>query len=113
MTSHILIATIALATTVGCAPPVPEQQFLNDAMTALGGRSRAEAAKTLVIEGKGVNYNLGQDMKPEAATQTFEITGYVRKIDMANRARTCITPRVRREGPTGPRATAVRNGVRP
>ena len=85
MNSRTLTATIALAATIGCTPPAPEQQFLNDAMTALGGRNRVEAAKTLVIEGKGVNYNLGQDMKPEAATQTFEITGYVRKIDLANR----------------------------
>lgn len=27
-----------------------------------------------MIEGEGVNYNLGQDVKPEAATQTFAIT---------------------------------------
>ena len=85
MTSRTLIATIAMAATVGCTPSPPEQQFLTDAMTSLGGRSRIEAAKTLVIEGKGINYNLGQDMKPEAATQTFEITGYTRKIDIANR----------------------------
>ena len=52
---------------------------------ARGRRARrVEAVKTIVIEGNGVNYNLGQDMKPEAATQTFEITGYVRKIDIAN-----------------------------
>ena len=85
MNSRKLTATIALVTAIGCTPPPPEQQFLTDALTALGGRSRIEAAKTLVIEGKGVNYNLGQDMKPEAATQTFEITGYLRTIDIANR----------------------------
>ncbi|HEX8029408.1 MAG TPA: MBL fold metallo-hydrolase, partial [Vicinamibacterales bacterium] len=79
-----IAAAIAVFTLVGCTPPPPEQQFVNDAMTALGGRSRVEAAKTLIIEGKGVNYNLGQDMKPEAATQTFDISGYVRKIDIAN-----------------------------
>ena len=31
-----------------------------------------------------MNYNLGQDMKPEAATQTFAITGYKRQIDVVN-----------------------------
>ena len=31
-----------------------------------------------------MNYNLGQDMKPEAATQQFAITGYKREIDIAN-----------------------------
>ncbi|MEO7158550.1 MAG: MBL fold metallo-hydrolase [Vicinamibacterales bacterium] len=85
MKSRTLFATIALISAIGCTPPPPGQQFLTDAVAALGGRSRIEAAKTLVIEGKGVNYNLGQDMTPEAATQTFEITGYVRKIDLANR----------------------------
>ena len=51
---------------------------------ALGGRDRVEAAKTLTIEGEGVNYNLGQDMKPEAATQQFAISNYKRQIDIAN-----------------------------
>ena len=51
-------------------------------MRAVGGRDRVEAVKSIVIEGTGVNYNLGQDMKPEAATQQFAITGYKREIDI-------------------------------
>lgn len=66
----------------GCTPTSPEQQFIGDAMKALGGRARIEAVKTLRIEGEGVNYNLGQDLKPEAATQTFAVTGYTRTIDV-------------------------------
>ena len=76
-----LTITLALA---GCAQPTPEQQFIKDAATALGGRSRIEAVKTLTIEGEGANYNLGQDIQPEAATQTFAVTGYQRQIDLAN-----------------------------
>ena len=76
-----LVATAALA---GCAQPTPEQQLVNDVPAALGGRSRIEAVKTLTIEGAGTNYNLGQDMKPEAATQQFAVTGYTRQIDIAN-----------------------------
>lgn len=68
----------------GCTPPTAEQQFLMDAASALGGRGRIDTVKTLTIEGTGVNYNLGQDMKPEAATQTFAISGYKRTIDVAN-----------------------------
>jgi glyoxylase-like metal-dependent hydrolase (beta-lactamase superfamily II) len=67
-----------------CAPAPPEQQFLNDALRALGGRNRVEAVKTVVLEGEGANYNLGQDMRPEAATQTFAVSGFVRKIDVTN-----------------------------
>jgi glyoxylase-like metal-dependent hydrolase (beta-lactamase superfamily II) len=66
----------------GCTPKPPEQQFIDDAMRAVGGRAKIEAVKSIVIEGTGVNYNLGQDMKPEAATQQFEITGYKREIDI-------------------------------
>ena len=67
-----------------CAPPLPpEQQFVEDAMRAVGGRAKVEAVKSIVIEGSGVNYNLGQDIKPEASTQQFEITGYKRQIDVA------------------------------
>ena len=51
-------------------------------MRALGGRDRVIAVKSIVIEGTGVNYNLGQDMKPEAATQQFAITGYKREVDV-------------------------------
>lgn len=68
----------------GCTPGTPEQQFLEDATEQLGGRGRIAAVRTLTIEGEGVNYNLGQDMKPEAATQQFDITNYKRQIDIAN-----------------------------
>ena len=68
----------------GCERAAPEQQFVDDAMEALGGRSRIEAVRALTIEGEGVNYNLGQDMKPEAATQQFAVTNYKRQIDVAN-----------------------------
>ena len=57
--------------------------------TALGGRDRILAVKTLVIEGEGTNGNLGQDMTPEAPTQTFSVTGY-KRVDRrgSRRART-------------------------
>jgi glyoxylase-like metal-dependent hydrolase (beta-lactamase superfamily II) len=68
----------------GCSPAPPEQQFITDAMGALGGRNRVEAVKTLTIEGEGINYNLGQDMQPEADTQQFAVSPYTRRIDIAN-----------------------------
>lgn len=74
----------AAAIVAGCATPSADQQFLSDALRAVGGRSRVEAVKTIVIEGEGANYNLGQDIRPEASTQTFAISGFVRKIDVAN-----------------------------
>ena len=38
--------------------------------------------KTLVIEGEGAQYNLGQDVVPDASGQTFAVTDYKRAIDV-------------------------------
>jgi glyoxylase-like metal-dependent hydrolase (beta-lactamase superfamily II) len=83
-TLRFLAVTLLSGVVAACERATPEQQFVNDAMDALGGRSRIEAARTLTLEGEGVNYNLGQDMKPEAATQQFAVTNYKRHIDIAN-----------------------------
>ena len=83
------LALLAAAALSGCARPSPEQQIINDAAAALGGRERIQAVKTLAIEGEGTNGNLGQDMRPEAVSQTFKVTGYKRAVDVAaGRART-------------------------
>src|SRR5829696_8622986 len=66
-----------------CTPKPTEQQFVDDAMRAVGGRAKVEAVKSIVIEGTGVNYNLGQDLTPGAATQQFDISNYKRHIDLA------------------------------
>jgi glyoxylase-like metal-dependent hydrolase (beta-lactamase superfamily II) len=82
MTARVFGATLITIILVGCTSKTPDQQFIDDAMNAVGGRERIEQVKTIAIEGNGVNYNLGQDMKPEASTQQFAISGYLRKIDV-------------------------------
>jgi len=80
-----LIGSAAIAAFVsGCAPVAPEQQFTDDALKAVGGRTRIAAVKSLTIDGTGVNYNLGQDLKPGLHDQTFEVDHYRRIIDVAN-----------------------------
>lgn len=76
------IAVTTLVAFTGCAQPTPEQQFVNDIATALGGKDKIAAAQALTIEGEGLNFNLGQDMRPGAATQTFKITEYRRVVDL-------------------------------
>jgi glyoxylase-like metal-dependent hydrolase (beta-lactamase superfamily II) len=72
-----------------CSQATPEQQVVNDAAAALGGRDRILAVKTLVMEGEGTQFNLGQDLRPESAGQTFTVTGYRQAIDLAGgRSRT-------------------------
>ena len=78
------LACLALFCAGACAQP-PEQQIVNDAAAALGGRDRIMAVKTLVIEGDGKNGNLGQDLTPEATTEAFMLSGYKRAIDVAGR----------------------------
>ena len=49
---RIFLLLIAAAATA-CTQATPEQQIVNDAAAALGGRDRVLAVKTLVIEGEG------------------------------------------------------------
>jgi glyoxylase-like metal-dependent hydrolase (beta-lactamase superfamily II) len=74
---------VAAATWSACAQSTPEQQVINDAAAALGGSDKIQAVKTLVIEGEGTNGNLGQDVTPDATSQTFTVTGYKRAVDVA------------------------------
>src|SRR5919201_1741912 len=82
MTRIYSLASIAVLA-AACSRATPEQQIVNDAAAALGGRDRLLAVKTLVIEGDGTNGNLGQDMTPEATGQAFVLKGYKRAIDVA------------------------------
>src|SRR5438093_8661296 len=86
------LAMLAVVTLGACAQPTPEQRIVNDAAAALGGRDRVLAVKTLVIQGDGKQYNLGQDVTPTAHGQTFTMSTYRRAIDVAGgRARTELT----------------------
>jgi glyoxylase-like metal-dependent hydrolase (beta-lactamase superfamily II) len=92
MTRKALFVVLAAAALAGCSRPSPEQQIVNDAAQALGGRDRIAAVKTLVVEGAGTQYNLGQDVRPGASGQTFTVTGYKRAVDVGGgRARTELT----------------------
>jgi len=88
MTRNTFRALVCCAAAAACTQATPERQVINDAATAMGGRDRVLAVKTLTIEGEGANGNLGQDLTPERTAQTFTLTGYKREIDVAgNRAR--------------------------
>ena len=89
MTRKGLLTLLVAVTCAACSRATPEQQIVNDAAEALGGRDRILAVKTLVIEGEGAQYNLGQDATPAAHGQTFTVSTYRRAIDVAGgRART-------------------------
>ena len=79
-------------TVVACVRPSPASQAVKDAAFALGGADRLQSVKTMVMNGEGVQFNLGQDVVPGASGQTFTVTQYTRTIDaQAGRARTELT----------------------
>lgn len=87
-----LASVLALCLTAACSTATPEQQIVNDAAAALGGADRVSAVKTLVLDGTGTQYNLGQDLVPGASGQTFTMSAFKRTIDVAGgRARTELT----------------------
>lgn len=79
---HHSLVLLAAACVTACARPAPEHQIVEDAAAALGGRQRILAARTLSLQAAGSQWNLGQDMTPEAASQTFAVT-MRRMVDLA------------------------------
>lgn len=92
MRAATLLAVITLTALAACSRTSPEQKFVNDVAAAMGGADRILTITGIVIEGEGTQYNLGQDLSPDAIGQTFNLTDYRRLIDLANgRARTYQT----------------------
>jgi glyoxylase-like metal-dependent hydrolase (beta-lactamase superfamily II) len=58
---------------------------LDDVAQAMGGRDRILGIRTLVLEGSGDNYNLGQNLTPDASLPRFEVTEYRRSYDFPQR----------------------------
>lgn len=83
---HTSLALVTIAAIVagaaGCTQRTPEQQLIQDAADALGGRARIEQAAVLTMEGTGTQYNLGQDMRPGQAEQTFTVSSLKREVDL-------------------------------
>jgi glyoxylase-like metal-dependent hydrolase (beta-lactamase superfamily II) len=58
---------------------------LDDVARAMGGRDRVAAVRTLVLEGTGENFNLGQNLTPTADLPRFEVTQHRRSYDFVAR----------------------------
>lgn len=83
---------VVMIGTAGCTRLTPEQQLVQDAATALGGAERILAAGVLTMTGTGTQFNLGQDLRPGLAEQTFTVSAYARALDVAGpRMRTTLT----------------------
>ncbi|MBI2186876.1 MAG: MBL fold metallo-hydrolase [Acidobacteria bacterium] len=95
-----------------CAQASPDQQFVNDAAAAIGGAERVFAVRTLVLEGEGTQYNLGQDVTPEARGQTFTVADMTQVIDVPDRRmRVEMTRRPNFTYFQGPQPQRLVNGI--
>ena len=64
-----------------------EQQIVNDAAAALGGRERILAVKSLVVQGGGHDLNIGQSLRYDELglqSDVWQIRDYKRTYDLAN-----------------------------
>jgi glyoxylase-like metal-dependent hydrolase (beta-lactamase superfamily II) len=68
---------------IGCTRLTPEQQLVHDAAASLGGVDAVQQGAILTLEGTGKQFNLGQDMRPGLADQTFTVSAYKREYDLA------------------------------
>jgi len=80
-----LLLAASLVALAACTSATPEQRWLADTSAALGGRDQLASLKTLVLEGDGAMWNVGQDMTIDATGQTFAVSGYRRAIDVEGR----------------------------
>lgn len=107
-------ATLAavMVWSLGCSRATPEQQLIRDAATALGGADRINAAGVLTMTGTGTHYNLGQDLRPGLAEQTFTVSAFTRELDIAGpRMRTMLTRTPNFSYFQGPQAQRQQQGV--
>lgn len=86
----MVVCAMALAS--ACTRLTPEQQFVHDVAEALGGADRVKAARLVTLTGTGRQWNLGQDLRPGLAEQTFTVSAFTRLIDLRlPRIRTTVT----------------------
>src|SRR5688572_15452708 len=66
----------------GCASQ--EMSVIKGAADAVGDEASIKAVNTLVVEGSGENFNLGQNLNPEGPLPKLTVSSSKRSIDYAN-----------------------------
>lgn len=109
---RILMVACAMALAGACTRLTPEQQFVHDVADALGGADRVRAARLVTLSGTGRQWNLGQDLRPGLAEQTFAVSAFTRAIDLQQpRVRTTATRTPTFSFYQGPRAQTAVTGL--
>jgi hypothetical protein len=77
-------AGVLMLVTAACAPAIPEQQVIDDAVEAMGGAGRIRDVKALTIHGTGTAPNAGQNRTPDDELPVWKVNEYTRRIDLVN-----------------------------
>src|SRR6476620_10731167 len=83
--SLLLVSALSLCS--GLQAQSTEQQVVSDASSALGGRDRILAVRTLVVQGGGHDLNVGQSLRYDELglqSDAWQIRDYKRIYDLAN-----------------------------
>jgi glyoxylase-like metal-dependent hydrolase (beta-lactamase superfamily II) len=89
----VVAAAVCLALGAACSGPGPgasaaspaatgSMDVVDKAVRAVGGRAAVEAATSLVMEGTGQAYFLGQDREPDGEPVALKITRFRRVVDL-------------------------------
>jgi glyoxylase-like metal-dependent hydrolase (beta-lactamase superfamily II) len=78
------IAVIAMLAGAAVFGQSPEMTVITRAAEALGGKDKVLAVKTLVIEGSGINPNVGQNPLPDSPLLNWNVPEFKRTLDLAN-----------------------------
>jgi glyoxylase-like metal-dependent hydrolase (beta-lactamase superfamily II) len=81
----VLAAFVLLLVSPSADAQQSGRPLMDEVAQAMGGRDRILAVRTLVLEGTGENYSLGQNPAPEAPLPIFAVTELRRSIDFANK----------------------------
>ena len=79
------LLTLLLMTLSACASSDPESALISDTVATLGGADAINAVSTLVLEGTGDAYNLGQDSDPNTVNPSFlHVANLIENIENYN-----------------------------
>ena len=78
------LAAIAMFAGTAAFGQATATDVITRAAEALGGKEKILAVKTLVIEGSGINPNVGQNPLPDSPLLNWNVPEFKRSLDLAN-----------------------------
>lgn len=79
-----IVGLFLVLSLAACTSHPPEMQLIHDVGDALGGADDIAEAETLLLEGSGQQFRLGQNHAPESDLTFWDVDEYRREVDLAN-----------------------------